>query len=64
METTQKPIIGIVSPCYNEALVLNETSVQLNAVITDLVARDVISEKSFAVFVDDGSQDQTWTIIE
>jgi polyisoprenyl-phosphate glycosyltransferase len=64
METSQKPIIGIVSPCYNEALVLDETSVQLNEIISDLVARSIISEKSFAVFVDDGSKDATWQVIE
>jgi len=58
-----KPVIGIVSPCYNEALVLPETSVQINAVLADLAARNLISEKSFAVFVDDGSKDQTWPII-
>lgn len=64
MENNHKPIIGIVSPCYNEELVLPETSVQLNAIIADLVSRNIISEKSFAVFVDDGSKDKTWTIIE
>lgn len=64
MEINQKPIIGIVSPCYNEELVLNETSVQLNAIIADLISRNIISEKSFAVFVDDGSKDKTWAIIE
>lgn len=64
MQTNQKPIIGIVSPCYNEALVLHETSLQLNDIIKDLVARDIISERSFAVFVDDGSKDATWQIIE
>jgi glycosyltransferase involved in cell wall biosynthesis len=64
MEISQKPIIGIVSPCYNEALVLNETSTQLNDILADLVAQNVISEKSFAVFVDDGSKDHTWQIIE
>lgn len=64
METNQKPIIGIVSPCYNEALVLKETSMQLNDIINDLVTRNIISEKSFAVFVDDGSKDETWKVIE
>ncbi|MBF6640252.1 glycosyltransferase family 2 protein [Flavobacterium sp. J49] len=64
MENHDKPIIGVVSPCYNEELVLPETSVQLNAIIADLVSRNIISEKSFAVFVDDGSKDKTWNIIE
>jgi len=64
MDINQKPIIGVVSPCFNEALVLNETSKQLNDILTDLVARNIISEKSFAVFVDDGSTDRTWQCIE
>jgi glycosyltransferase involved in cell wall biosynthesis len=60
----QKPIIGIISPCYNEELVLGETSEQLNKIISDLIFRDIISDKSFAVFVDDGSSDKTWNLIE
>lgn len=56
--------IGIISPCYNEELVLNETSTQLNEVITNLIKKNLISEESFAVFIDDGSKDNTWPIIE
>ncbi|MES2544062.1 MAG: glycosyltransferase family 2 protein [Bacteroidota bacterium] len=59
-----KPIIGIVSPCYNEEQVLKETSVQLSAVFSDLIKRNVISENSFISFIDDGSNDTTWGIIE
>ena len=55
-----KPIIGIISPCYNEELVLAETASQLNEVIKNLVAKDVISHQSFASFIDDGSKDTTW----
>lgn len=60
----QNPIIGIVSPCYNEELVLDETSLQLNKVIIDLIAQKHISEKSFVAFIDDGSNDKTWCLIE
>ena len=56
--------IGIISPCYNEELVLTETSAQLNDVISNLIKRNLISDKSFAVFVDDGSKDTTWSLIE
>jgi len=59
----QQPIIGIVSPCYNEGLVLNETSAQLNRILAELVASNIISAESFAVFVDDGSKDNTWAVI-
>ena len=64
MNGKNKPIIGIVSPCYNEELVLAETSTQLNDILQDLISREIISEKSFAVFVDDGSKDRTWKFIE
>ena len=59
-----KPIIGIVSPCYNEGLVLNETSAQLNHILAELVSLNIISGESFAVFIDDGSKDDTWAVIE
>ena len=58
------PTIGIVTPCYNEELVLNETSLQLNFILSNLVEKKCISEKSFVVFVDDGSKDKTWLQIE
>lgn len=60
----QKPTIGIVSPCYNEELVIQETATQLNQIISDLITRNIIAESSFAVFIDDGSKDNTWQIIE
>lgn len=59
-----KPIIGIILPCYNEELVLEETTTKLNEVIKNLINDGVISDKSFAVFVDDGSKDETWKLIE
>lgn len=64
MNGKNRPVIGIVSPCYNEELVLNETSVQMNTILEDLISRELISEKSFAVFIDDGSKDKTWDLIE
>lgn len=64
MNGKNKQIIGVILPCYNEELVLNETSAQINTVLLDLISREIISEKSFAVFVDDGSKDKTWEMIE
>ena len=64
MNGIAKPIIGIVSPCYNEEAVLNETFEQLHNLVLDLVKSDLISDKSFIAFVDDGSCDTTWKIIE
>ncbi|WP_338376120.1 glycosyltransferase family 2 protein [uncultured Flavobacterium sp.] len=59
-----KPILGIISPCYNEELVLNQTSMQLNTIIKDLISKNIISENSFIAFIDDGSVDNTWKIIK
>ena len=59
-----EPIIGIIAPCYNEELVLNETSIKLSSIIEELISKNSISEKSFIAFIDDGSNDSTWEIIE
>ena len=59
-----KPIIGIISPSFNEELVLNQTSLQLQTIIEDLISKNIISEKSFIAFIDDGSTDNSWKIIE
>ncbi|MGN1403512.1 MAG: glycosyltransferase family 2 protein [Ruminococcus sp.] len=54
----------LVVPCYNEEEVLPETSRQLLAKMTALIEKQKISEKSRIVFVNDGSRDRTWEIIE
>jgi cellulose synthase/poly-beta-1,6-N-acetylglucosamine synthase-like glycosyltransferase len=61
---TNKPILAIVAPCYNEQEVLPEAARQLLNKIQSLVSKDYISEKSKAVFVDDGSGDETWALIK
>lgn len=64
MQETTTPVIGIISPCYNEEQVLNETAKKLNSVIETLTAKNIISSQSFIAFVDDGSNDNTWKLIE
>jgi polyisoprenyl-phosphate glycosyltransferase len=59
-----KPILTIVVPCFNEEEVLKETSVQLSKVLNDLMEDCLVSEESKILFVDDGSIDQTWELIE
>lgn len=54
----------IVIPCYNEASVLNETAKRLQKVLVSLTSAKKISSKSRILFVDDGSKDKTWDIIE
>lgn len=55
--------IAIVVPCYNEEAVLPETARRLTAMLTRLVIAGKIAEDSLVLFVDDGSQDQTWPLI-
>lgn len=57
-------ILGIIIPCYNEQEVINETAFRLNEYFTKLIKENKISDQSFIRFVDDGSSDGTWTIIE
>lgn len=59
-----KPVLTIVVPCYNEEEVLVETASQLSGVIRDLIHHALISNESRILFVDDGSKDRTWELIE
>ncbi len=54
----------LVIPCYNEQEVLPETSKQLREKINSLIKKEKISSKSRIVFVNDGSKDTTWQIIQ
>ena len=62
METVKKPCLAIVVPCYNEALVLEQTTQHLLAVLESL--QTDIGPDSRILYVDDGSADTTWDIIE
>jgi len=55
--------LAIVSPCYNEHEVLNESASRLTALLNDLIARKKIAKNSFVLYVNDGSKDDTWAII-
>ena len=56
--------LTIVVPCYNEEETLGETTKELTRVLDDLVADQKISSESIILYVDDGSKDDTWKIIE
>lgn len=56
--------IYLVVPCYNEEEVLRETASRLKDKMQWLIRNKVISDKSRITFVDDGSKDKTWSIIE
>jgi polyisoprenyl-phosphate glycosyltransferase len=61
METPQ---IGILIPCFNEELVIPETSYRLEMALNELTSQCKIKKDSFIAFVDDGSKDKTWEIIQ
>ncbi len=52
-----------VIPCYNEQEVLPETSARIRDKLKDLISREKISNDSRILFVNDGSKDETWSII-
>ena len=51
-------------PCYNEELILRETAARLLMKMKDMMSEGKISDAGKIVFVDDGSSDGTWSIIE
>ena len=63
MENRQTPVLYIIIPCYNEQEVLPITAPQFLKKITDLSAAGKISPDSRVLFVNDGSKDRTWAII-
>ncbi|MBT2657610.1 MULTISPECIES: glycosyltransferase family 2 protein [Bacillaceae] len=58
------PLLTIVVPCYNEEATLEETIKELTRIMTNLVINKSISNESIILFVNDGSTDHTWDIIE
>lgn len=56
--------LAIVVPCYNEEEVLHIASEAFRGVLNDLVKKQKIAEDSFVLFVNDGSKDKTWELIE
>ncbi|MEH7350709.1 glycosyltransferase family 2 protein [Gottfriedia acidiceleris] len=58
------PLLTIVVPCYNEQEVFEETAYQLTYLIEELIYDSLISDDSKILFVDDGSKDRTWELIE
>ena len=63
MNDRKDPILYIVIPCYNEQEVLPITAPLFLQKINDLAAAGKISPNSRVLFVNDGSRDRTWEII-
>lgn len=57
-------VLTIVVPCYNEEEVLPETVKELGAILNQLIQAQKIAANSKLLFVNDGSRDQTWNLIQ
>lgn len=58
------PVLAIVVPCYNEEQALPQTYPLFIAKLESLINSSLVSAESFITFVDDGSKDDTWQLIE
>ena len=64
MRENKLPKLCIVIPCYNEESVLPITAPMFRKKIEDLIGAEQISADSRIMFVNDGSKDRTWEIIQ
>lgn len=64
MPNRQIPLLAVVIPCYNEELCIKNTAEKLLLVLNDLITKGKIQKDSYLYFIDDGSKDTTWNIIE
>ena len=62
--SSRSSVIAIVVPCYNESSILNDTAHVLSGKLDEMNRAGQIDASSMIVFVDDGSTDETWQIIE
>ncbi len=60
--TNQK--IVIVVPCYNEQEILKDSANVLLKILKKMIIRGLVSQESSICFVNDGSKDETWSIIQ
>ena len=58
------PVLYIVIPCYNEQEVLPVTSGMFLEKIKSLIEKGRVAPESRVVFVNDGSKDNTWNLIQ
>jgi glycosyltransferase involved in cell wall biosynthesis len=56
--------LNLVIPCFNEEEVLPETTRRLLTLLDSLVVDGKVDASSTITFVDDGSHDRTWELIE
>lgn len=60
----REPVLAIVVPCHNEEEALSATITVLAAKLRNLAETGIVSRESYILYVDDGSTDRTWSVIE
>ena len=56
--------LAIVSPCYNEEEMLRVSASRLLGLLDSMIREGRITPDSFVLYVNDGSKDASWAIIE
>ncbi len=62
--TKDIPQLAIIIPCYNEEACVKQTTERLLEVLDTFINKGIIKNSSYLFFIDDGSKDLTWPIIE
>lgn len=62
--TSAPPTLALVIPCYNEQEVIATTLNELSSLMKKMQDEALVAQDSFMVFVDDGSKDQTFSILQ
>ena len=58
------PLLALVVPCYNEEETLPRTLDALATLLNDLKSKGSVHPDSYALYVNDGSRDRTWELLE
>ena len=61
---SELPILSVIVPCLNEEECIPSTTLRLLEILDGLSDDGLISDKSFVFYVDDGSIDKTWDIVD
>ena len=64
MSSRPAPLLALVVPCYNEEETLPRTLNALAELLERCKAGGLIRPESYALYVDDGSRDRTWQVLE
>lgn len=64
MPSRPAPLLALVVPCYNEEETLPRTLNALAELLERCKAEGLIRPESYALYVDDGSRDRTWQVLE